>query len=295
MSASRRFSRTLGLCLCLALLGWWATAWAAGALRVDFVDVGQGDAALVTSPAGKTVLIDGGPAHGAPALTEFLAARVHGPLDLILLSHRHEDHLGGLPLVVRRIGVRVFLDAPVAHAGADYEALMRELDARGVPARLATRGRRIDLGGGAVITLLGPPDPPIVGSRSDVNANSVVARLTYGDVAILFTGDAESPTESWLLASGAELRADVLKVAHHGSRYASGVKLLRAVRPRIAVISAGAGNEYGHPAATTVQRLARAGATVYRTDLDGDVTVETDGASIRVRTSRPHAEALATP
>lgn len=260
-------------------------------LRVQFIDVGQGDAALVTSPAGKTVLIDGGPAHHADALTAFLAAHTRGPVDLILLSHRHEDHLGGLPAAVRLIGARLFLDAPVAHAGPDYARLMRELDARGIPARQATRGRCIDLGGGAVITLLGPPEPPITGSRSDVNANSVVARLTYGAVSILFAGDAESPTEAWLLASGQDLRADVLKVPHHGSRYASGMRFLRAVGPRVAVISAGAGNEYGHPARATLDRLARVGAAVYRTDLDGDVTVETDGASVRVRTARPHAPA----
>lgn len=269
---------------------------AAPTLRVDFIDVGQGEAALVTSPAGKTVLIDGGPAHRAPALVAFLAAHVHGPLDLILLSHRHEDHLGGLPSVVHQTGARLFLDAPVAHAGPDYDLLMRELDARGIPARQATRGRRIDLGAGAVITLLGPPEPPITGSRSDVNANSVVARLTYGGVSILFAGDAESPTEKWLLGSGQELRADVLKVPHHGSRYASGMRFLRAVRPRVAVISAGAGNEYGHPARATLDRLARAGAEVYRTDLDGDVTVETDGTSVRVRTARVHApQAWAVP
>lgn len=277
--------RTILFGCLLAAFAWPARA-ATPTLRVDFIDVGQGDAALVTSPAGKTVLIDGGPAHHAAALTAFLAAHVHGPLDLILLSHRHEDHLGGLPAVVRQTGTRLFLDAPDAHATPDYHVLMHELDARGIPARQATRGRRIDLGGGAVITLLGPPEPRITGSRSDVNANSVVARLTFGGVSILFAGDAESPTEAWLLASGEDLRADVLKVAHHGSRYASGMRFLRAVQPRAAVISAGARNEYGHPAAMTLQRLSRVGAAVYRTDQDGDVTVETDGTSFRVRTVR---------
>jgi competence protein ComEC len=291
LSAAIQLLRQLILAAVLAT----AARAAPASLRVDFVDVGQGDAALVTSPAGKTVLIDGGPAHHAPALTAFLAAHVHGPLDLILLSHRHEDHLGGLPAVVRQTGARLFLDAPVAHAGPDYAVLMHELEARGIPARQATRGRRIDLGGGAVITLLGPPEPPISGSRSDVNANSVVARLTFGAVSILFTGDAEAPTEAWLLGAGEDLRADVLKVAHHGSRYASGARFLRAVRPRVAVISAGAGNEYGHPAPITLARLGRLGAAVYRTDLDGDVTVETDGAAIRVRTARGEAQSSAAP
>jgi competence protein ComEC len=123
----------------------------------------------------------------------------------------------------------------------------------------------------------------------------VVARLTFGAVSILFTGDAEAPTEAWLLGAGEDLRADVLKVAHHGSRYASGARFLRAVRPRVAVISAGAGNEYGHPAPITLARLGRLGAAVYRTDLDGDVTVETDGAAIRVRTARGEAQISAAP
>jgi competence protein ComEC len=265
-------------------------AWAPGALRVDFIDVGQGDAALVTSPAGKTVLIDGGPRRSAPALIRFLSARVHRPLDLILLSHRHEDHLGGLAAVVGEIGARSFLDAPVPHAGSAYAALMRALEAHGVAARQATRGRKIDLGAGAAITLLGPPEPAITGSRSDVNANSVVARLTYGGVSMLFAGDAEAPTEAWLLASGAELRSSVLKVAHHGSRYASGAAFLRAVGARVAIVSVGAGNEYGHPAAQTLDRLARGGASVYRTDMDGDVSIEADGRSIQIHSAHGRTE-----
>ena len=172
----------------------------------------------------------GGPVGRRAALTTFLDAETDRPLDLILLSHRHEDHLGGLVAAVHHRGARLFLDAPVPHPGPAYTALMHELEDRQVVVRQATRGRRIDLGGGAVMTLLGPPDPPITGSRSDVNANSVVARLSYGKFAVLFTGDAEAPTEQWLLAAGAPVQATVLKVAHHGSRYASRVGFLRAGR-----------------------------------------------------------------
>jgi competence protein ComEC len=283
-----------------ALLLAWALrfggpAHATGTLRIDFIDVGQGDAALVTSPTGKTVLIDGGPDRSAYALTRFLDAQTKGPLDMILLSHRHEDHLGGLPTVVHQLGARLFLDAPVANPGSSYTALMHELADRQVVVRQATRGRQVALGAGAALTLIGPPDPPISGSRSDVNANSVVARLSYGRFAVLFTGDAEAPTEAWLLSSGATLRATVLKVAHHGSRYASRAAFLDQVGARIAIVSVGAHNGYHHPAPSTLKHLAGRGAHVYRTDVDGTVTLETDGAVVRIRTTGGRRETLELP
>lgn len=266
-------------------VGTAGAAWAAPSLRIDFIDVGQGDAALITSPTGKTVLIDGGPRKSARALTAFLARHVHGPVDLVLLSHRHEDHVGGLPAAIRQVGARQFMDAVEPHESAAYATLMRTLDAQGIPVRQATRGRAIDLGGGVRMVLLGPPEPAIHGSRSDVNANSVVVRLTFGAFSALFTGDAEAPTEAWLLQSGAPLHASVLKVAHHGSQYSSGAAFLRSVGARIAVVSVGRVNEYGHPADETLQRLAAGGAAVYRTDRDGDVTIETDGSAIELRTA----------
>jgi len=259
---------------------------ATGLLRIDFLDVGQGDAALVTSPTGKTVLIDGGPPDAADALVARLS-RLGRPLDLILLSHRHLDHLGGLPRVVREVGTRMFLDAPFPHPSPAYARLLDALAERGVEVKDASRGRAIDLGGGATLTLLGPPEPPLSRTRSDVNANSVVARLQFGATSVLFLGDAEADTERWLLDEQADrLPSRVIKVAHHGSRHSSTVRFVDAVKAEIAVVSASARNSYGHPAAETLERWERAGARVYRTDRDGDVTVTTDGEGVTVTTAR---------
>jgi competence protein ComEC len=270
-----------------------ATAAPPAPLLVDFISVGQGDAALVTSPTGKTVLIDGGPREAGPALTAALRARHTTAIDLVVLTHRHEDHLGGLIAIVRAFPVRTFMDAPYEHASAVYTDLLQALQARKVTVRNAERNRTIDIGGGATITLLSPPDPPIAHSRSDVNANSVVVRLDYRAVGMLFAADAEPQTERWLLTSGARLPAQVLKVAHHGGRYSSTAKFLRAVSPQAAVISVGVVNEYGHPTPEAIGRLERAHARVYRTDRDGTVTVETDGSRIQVTTANGKRAILA--
>ena len=280
---ARRASPLLALLALLLLSGLWSggpRCAAAAELSVTFFDIGQGDSVLIVSPAGKRVLIDGGPPEAGERLVARLAAHRVELIDLVILTHPHADHLGGLKRVAAAVPIRMFLDAAYPSTSPAYTGLLNVLAQRGVTVKQAAAGRQIDLGGGALLTLLGPPAPWLTSTRSDINANSVVARLTWQGRTALFTGDSEPETESWLLtqyggAAGAgRLRAELLKVAHHGGKYSSTVPFLQAVAPQIAVISVGAGNDYGHPTPEALARLAQVGARVLRTDQDGEVTVE---------------------
>lgn len=255
-------------------------------LTVYFFDVGQGDAALIVSPAGKTVLIDGGPPSAGPALGARLKKIVDAPIDLVLLSHAHLDHLGGLAQAIRAVGARMFMEPNFSHPSPAYDALLDTLKERNVRLMIGEAGRNIGLGGGAILKLLHPSEPYIQGSRSDANSNSIVARLTWQEVSFLFTGDAERDTERRLLERNEELRSTVLKVAHHGSRHSTMTEFLDRVRPQLAVISAGAGNDYGHPTRQAMDRIEAVNARIYRTDLDGEIVVKSDGVKVEVSTSK---------
>ncbi len=266
---------------------------ASGTLEVTFLSVGQGDAAFAVTPSGRTLLVDAGPPEASARVERFLRARLRGPIDVVVATHPHADHIGGLPAALAIAGARHFYDPVLEHPSPLLERVYRIVSARTRAGEMTAHRVRagetapLDLGDGARLTFLAPSEPLIEGSRSDVNANSIVFRLDYGEVSFLFEGDAEPATEARLLRrERGRLRAQVLKVAHHGSRYGSKAALLRAVRPEIAVVSCGLDNEYGHPHAAALRRLERAGARVFRTDLDGDVVVRTDGRSLRVSTGR---------
>ena len=259
-------------------------------LTVYFFDVGQGDAALIVSPTGKTVLIDGGPPEADEALVPRLRQLVQGPIDLVVLTHPHLDHLGGLVKILQAVGARRFMDPGFDHPSESYRKLLDVVGQKvgqvmtptpnpSSPETLLTVG----LGEGVTLTLLWPRTPRdafLANTRSDVNANSIVAKLTYGKTAFLFTGDAEPETESFLLTRPIDFTSTVLKVAHHGGKHSSTAPFLAAVKPQAAVISCGTGNDYGHPTPEALQRLGDVGARVFRTDLQGEVLAVSNGATV---------------
>jgi competence protein ComEC len=265
-----------------------------GVLRVTFLDVGQGDAALVDLPDGRAILIDGGGLVGSPidtgarVIAPVLRARRRDRVDLAILSHPHPDHFLGLPAGLAGVAVGALWDTGQGEAeevGGSYAEMLAAFRSRGVPvldARTACGVRRL---GGAVIEVLAPC--PEISADRGPNDNSFVVRIRYGTRAVLFVGDAEREEEEDLVQSnGTRLRADVLKVGHHGSRTSSSPAFLARVGAAHAVISCGVRNRFGHPHPKALLSIARAGPRVHRTDLDGAVIVTTDGTSLDVRSMR---------
>ncbi|MBR2979654.1 MAG: MBL fold metallo-hydrolase [Myxococcaceae bacterium] len=285
------------LCLGLPL----AMAADAASLKVHVLDVGQGDAILVSSPAGRNVLIDAGTPESTQSLLARLDALVRGPLDLIVMTHPHADHIGGMAEVLRKKGTKLFLDPGFDHASKMYAGVVTALEELAIPVKRGQAGRKIDLGGGAVMELLAPSQPFHKGTRSDANANSIVAHLRFGQTAFYLAADSEHETEQRVLeeivkGKGQSIRSNVYKVAHHGSRHASSDELLAEIQPEIAVISAGKNNRYGHPTPEAMARCSKAGAKIYRTDLHGEVVLTSDGKKVTVKTDREGGdeEAIAT-
>jgi competence protein ComEC len=250
-------------------------------LRVTFLDVGQGDAALIELPDGPRLLVDGGPGGaqrfdvGERVLVPFLWNRPLVHLDAVVLSHWDVDHSGGLAAVLTRFRVGEFWESGRLAPGRSgtVAALVRSR----TPRRVLSAGQRVWLGRG-LITVLGPA----AGPPRAANDESLVLRLDWRGVSLLFPGDLGPRGEDLLLERGGSLRTLVLKVAHHGSRFSSSSPFLEASRPLVAVISVGVGNAFRHPSGEVVGRLEAIGAHVYRTDRDGAVILETDGRLLRV-------------
>ena len=253
-------------------------------VELHVLDVGQGDAILLRTEAGRWVLFDAGPAwNGSDAGRRVVipyVLRRGGSLESFVLSHPHNDHVGGAASVLSAMRPRNYWDAAFAGGAEAYIASLAVARERGIDWHRVRPGDSIQIDG-VRVSFLAPDSVWTVGLR-DPNLASTIALVQYGMVRFLLVGDAERAEEDWLLASHAELRADVLKVGHHGSSTSSSDEFLAAVHPVLAVISVGAGNKYGHPSTDVIHALARVGAEVLRTDEAGTIVVRSDGIRIEV-------------
>jgi len=250
-------------------------------LRVDFIDVGQGDAILVQRGA-VAILIDGGP--DATQVADYLEGRGIEDIDLLVATHPHADHIGGLAEVLERFDVQeiwVNGDTATSQTYQNFAAAVAAERATGASYREVARWDSSQMSG-LDILVLHPPDD-LTGAP---NEDSVVVKVTCGTVDVLLTGDATSESEASMLGDAlTQLDSEVLKVGHHGSSTSTSAAFLDAVRPNEAIISVGADNTYGHPTQETLDRLAAAGATVYRTDLDGTAVLTSDCSTYSITTS----------
>ena len=306
-------------------------------LTVRILDVGpvNGDAILITSPSGTKVLIDAGDVTRGKTVADALKKSNIQQLDYFIATHPHPDHIGGAAEVFKAVKVLNVIDngeGPVVPPSAvvakptgpqsakkltpakpaklnpktasvtkyydDYQAAIKSSNAQ---YEKAVPGKKYDLGGGALLTLVGPTDPYFTKEQmktggNEPNANSIIARLDYGSFSMLLPGDAEEQTEHRLLTKELNLQARVLKIAHHGSKYATSDDFLKRVKPEIAIVSCGAWNRYGHPHQSVLDRLKVANVKLYRTDLQGEITLTTRGGAgdISVKTAKEPTEDLWT-
>lgn len=312
------------------VLPWWKTQPppASGReLRVHVLDVGpvNGDSILIVSPTGKTVLIDAGDTGKGKIILETLKKYNIQQLDYFVATHPHPDHLGGADEVFKGIKVLNVIDngmepdvpeslLPVVKQPAKgsakssakaqpkrndksatvtkfYVEYKDALAQSGAQYEKSEAGKKYDLGGGALLTILAPIEleftRELMKSGGNVpNANSIVMRLDYGDFSMLLPGDAEDQSEHRLLTKELNLQAKVLKLAHHGSKYATSKDFVERVKPETVIISCGAWNRYGHPSQVVLDRLKALNAKVYRTDLQGEITITTRGREYQVKAAK---------
>ena len=251
-------------------------------LSVHFLDVGQADSILVILPDRRVMLVDGGNNADGPVVVKYLERTGIKRIHYLVGTHPHEDHIGGLDDVIEAFEVEKVYMPRVAHNTRTYEDVLTAIKARNLKVTPARAGLIVLDDPGLQIEFLAPGSS----DYKDLNQYSAVIKITYINCSILLTGDAGFESEEEMIASGADLEADVLKVGHHGSRYSTSEEFLEAVSPVYAVISCGKDNDYGHPHEETISRLAGQAARILRTDRDGTVIITCDGQDLQVKTGQ---------
>lgn len=268
-------------------------------LEIISFDVGQGDAILIKTPENQTMLIDGGPSNNILSKLGEHLPTLSKQIDIVLLTHPHADHVTGLVEVLKRYDV-----GAVILSGADlktdvYSEFLKIIKEKNIPVVIAEAGEAIHFGSAAAgleFDILSPEraEDLVFNKKSesfgsggnDVNDTSIVGKLMFNDFSILLTGDATFKIENQLLAYGENLKSDILKVGHHGSKYSSSLQFLKLVSPKAAIIEVGAKNRYSHPSSAALSRLKMLNSEIFRTDLNGDIKILTDGFTTNIYKER---------
>jgi competence protein ComEC len=257
-----------------------------GTLKIAFLDVGQGDSLLIQAPNGQTMLIDGGRSTSLantviiPQLQAWGAQQV----DVLIPTHPDADHIGGLVGVLESFPVKLAALTGQVHSTQIYERLLTNIRDKKVEALQVRTGTQIPFDPAVKIEVLGPDEDAV--QDDDNNNASIVIKLTYGSTSFLLTGDAEFPENKAILDHGFDVRSNVLKLGHHGSRTSTNEDWLQRVQPQLGIISAGKDNSFGHPHPEVIAALEKSKVPYVRTDEHGTITVISDGATIRVTSER---------
>ncbi len=247
-------------------------------LRVHFIDVGHGDSCLVQTPGGHAILIDGGYSDAADKVVNYIKKAGVKELDLVIATHPHSDHVGGLADVVKCFPVKMVLDSGKPYTTFTYQRFLQAVRADGRIKYVLGRSGQVYQYDAVKIFILSPTDP----LPENANDCSIVSRLVYGSISVMFMGDAEAEAEKAIMGRHFSIKSTVLKVGHHGSSTSSSLTFLRAVDPKVAVISCAMKDSGNAPPAES--KLMRRGTKVYSTEVDGTILIESDGKGYEVRT-----------
>lgn len=253
--------------------------------QIYYLDVGQGDSELIRLPTGENILIDAGLKSGSDQLTAYLKELGVDKIDILIATHPHADHIGGMEKVIENFEIGEIYMPKIADdqipTTATYTKLLEAIQAKGMKINQAKAGTTIFSNDNAALEILAPNNT----EYKDLNNYSIVTKLTYGNNRFLFTGDAEKESENEMLSKGYDLSCDILKLGHHGSSTSTTNQFLTAASPSAAIISCGKDNDYGHPHQETIDKINSSHITVYRTDLDGTILAETDGTTYTITTN----------
>lgn len=255
-------------------------------MDIHLIDVGQGDSILIKTPNHKIILIDGGPPKAGKKVVQYLKDQKVEQIDLIVATHPHMDHIGGLPHVMKEIKVKKILDSGKIHPTLAYAKYMNQIWKQKIPMEIAKPNKQIFLDSSLKTEILNAHE-----RMKNNNQSSIALKISYDHINFLFLSDIEVPQEK-ILAEKYDVEADFVKIAHHGSKTSSSLQFLKQVNPKIALLSYGKQNKYGHPVNEVIENLSTIGAYIYSTAVFGDVVIHTNGKSFLMFTERSSMDDL---